>query len=158
MKPFVYTLSVQDWSACIDGEHLTCKIEFEKESKTEEVELERPISVKEADYLAKKEGLPGWYSKQPRISNKFNTYAEVEKYATKWCKDHAKDKTDWILIYNDYHNPNVPIAGGGNIVNNFPVMKELAEQWDKVSNAQREEPEPWNSVYKAWKALCEIPT
>lgn len=157
MRPFAYNLTVQDMSPFIGGEHFHAHIDYyDRETKNfTKHELLRRVSRKEGKILAAKDGRDFFHYPWERDTHRFNTRKQAERYAIKWCTEHAKDLKDWILIYDDLHNPNIPLAGAGYIVERFELMAGLATAWDKVPNSVREDKTIWDGVYKAWDILLD---
>jgi hypothetical protein len=156
----IYSLETLWWGVSIGGKHYTGHIDW-RDSKGEfhRHELERKLSLRQAKELDPDAGERYWKWGVKRVTNRFDTREQLERFAAKWVEDHAAKEglTDWLLIENDSRNPNRPIAGNGYIVDRFPIMRKMAKMWDKTDNATRNAltKEQWNTISGGWKALLK---
>lgn len=155
----IYSLDTLWWGVSIGGRHYTGNVRWEEGNGYPSHELECRLSLREAKELGNTQVIL-WTDRVNRTTNRFDTREQLERAATKWVTDHAAKSgvKNWLLIDNNRHNPNRPIAAAGWYKSRVKPMKKLAEMWDKVPDHIRlSDEELWNKVYNAWYALLTPP-
>ena len=154
---FIYSLETLDWGCC-GGRHYVGTVRWtDAKGEYPRHEIERKLSLREAKELDPDSGAGYWKSGIRRTTNRFDTVEQLERCATKWVEEHAEKAglTDWLLINDDPHNPNRPIAGKGWVTTRFAAMRKMAKMWDGFDNAVRNAltKEEWKTIYRAWNSL-----
>lgn len=156
----IYDLDTLWWGISVGGRHYTGNVRWtDKEGHYQCHELERKLSLREAKELDDTQ-LINWHGGYGRTTNRFDTEKQLERYAARWVEGEAKRSgfNHWLLIENDRHNPNRPIAAAGWYITRMTPMRELAKMWDKVPNGVRENNrEVWDLVYDLWRQILTPP-
>lgn len=136
------------WGVSIGGRHYTGEIRYQGQK----VELMRRMSLREAKEYGEREER-AWLRLQ-RETNKFDTLAQLERAAVKWCKANVPDP--WLLQEYSDCNPERPIAATGFYRERLPRLRKVAKLWSKVPNSEREGP-TWDRFYRMFYHLIEAP-
>ena len=129
------------WGISIGGRHYTGKIKYNLGNEYKIVEIERKLSRKEAKQYSNEE--ERYWLKWSLETCKFEKLEDLERRATQYCKENFAD--NWLLVDNDWHNPNRVIAANGIYLNIVPALNELYEYYRKLSNIQIED--NWDKIY-----------
>jgi hypothetical protein len=141
------------WGVSAGGRHYTGHLYFS--DHRERVELERELTLSEAKDLWAEQRSPEdteryWNYGLARKTNRFDTSADLERAAVKWCE--ANIKGDWIL--KDDRR-----VLGTNCVNPVRVrmLNLIAEKWNKAyvwragfGHIDRDLDDTFYRAYEAW--------
>lgn len=146
----IYGFKYLWWGVCIGGRHYTGKVHWREGDEFKTHELERRLSLREAKEISgEKEIL---WKHHDRVTVNFDSLEQLERAAIKWVEKNAT-VPNWLLIHNDYWNPNRPIAAAGLYKKRVKSMRAFADFWAKVDDSKREIPEVWDATYNAWYAF-----
>jgi hypothetical protein len=88
-KPFLAFLDITSYVdiGSIGAEHYYGKVKFPRELNIENIDIQHPLSAKEALYLNKKCGVTEYSRyRAGELSNKFETKDELIRFSAKWFK------------------------------------------------------------------------
>lgn len=142
------------WGVSAGGKHYTGHVYFS--DRRNRVEIERELSLKEAKELWAEYDDAGrteryWQMGLRRKTNRFDTKADLERAALKWCE--ANLTGDWILKHERY-------VLGSNCVSPVKqrMMNLIAERWDAAyvwkngfGDMPRELNDSFYRAYEAWR-------
>ena len=148
LPPTIVKLDYLDWSVCAGGRHYTGSVVISEPFRR--IELERSLSLREAKELSEtQERL--WMCHE-RTTNKFDTLAQLENAAAKWCEKNLGP--DWLLQEHGNYGPLRPIAAGGRYKAILPKLRALAKRWDKVRDHQTDQ--EMMQSYAEWEKLITL--
>lgn len=150
-------LDYLNWGVCIGGRHFTGHITVNTFDHSrhpdfpERIEIERRISRNEAKQWAEECGR--LWAKWETKTNRFNTLEHLVRYATRWCNEHLGG--DWMLIDDNWYNPNEVFAAKGSMEAKISVLNAFAEKWRKVPDYERTD-STFNKWYNEWYKLLGV--
>lgn len=129
------------WGVSIGGRHYTGKIKYRNNGEYKFVEVDRELSRKEAKQYAQEQDI--LWARICLQTNKFETLENLERRAAQWCEENFGD--NWLLMDNDWYNPNKVIAAKGKYLKIVPALKELYEYYKKLTDIEIED--NWDKIY-----------
>jgi hypothetical protein len=131
-----FVIDISTWAGIsLGGEHFYGKLKWTNdEGKLQSVDLEHPLSRREATYLSKKSEAygKGMY-KAGMMDNRFETREELIRYAIKKFKELRKTPQA-ILINSSYSNCSARplLAWPKGFSKQAKRCNDLAEEWEKI--------------------------
>jgi hypothetical protein len=131
------------WGVSIGGHHYTGEVHHPDGTE----EMIRKLSRKEAKELSELEDSLFW----PKETNRFETLADLEAAALKWCEKNLGDT--WLLLHHNSYNPNHVIGGKGYTKKHLAGIEAYQKWWWSLSEADREK--IWKVGSDTWEKLLE---
>jgi hypothetical protein len=158
MPLWIAELTDMWWGVCVGGRHYTGHlsiINFECQRHPQfpkRIELERRLGRGEAKRMHEKDGFQ--WLRYPTMTNKFNSFDHLVRYAKRWCEQNLGD--EWLLIRDDWYNPNEVLDAKGPMKEKIAALNALSEEWSVIQKTGKDNNKKiWDRYYKKWDKLIK---